>query len=120
MNYDEAFDYLLEKGVTAYELHVYSGKSQSGLRKLLNGEVSKPSRKTKETLTKYAEKLKKEENSFEYTGSLDIDEVEQFVIQNKDSFFDRPKMKDLLDHYLSKELIKISRNPELFKKYFKQ
>jgi hypothetical protein len=119
MNYDEAFDYLIQKGVTAYELHVYSGKSQSGLRKLLNGEVSRPSRKTKEVLVTYAKKLREEEDSADYKGDLNVEEVEQFVIQNKDSFFDREKMKELLENYLSVEIVKISRNPELFKKYFK-
>jgi hypothetical protein len=119
MDYNEALDYLIKKGVTAYELHIYSGKSQSGLRKLLNGEVQKPGRKTKEVIVTYAKKLQNEEDSVDYKGNLNVEEVEQFVIQNKDSFFDREKMKELLENYLSIEIVKISRDPELFKKYFK-
>lgn len=119
MNYDEAFKYLIEKGVSAYEIHLYSGKSQSGLRKLLNGEVVKPNRKTKETLIKYAQILKDEENELNYQGDLNAEDVEKFIIKNKDIFFKRDKMKLLLDNYMSKELVKISRDPELFKKYFK-
>ncbi|CAM1344256.1 hypothetical protein [Tenacibaculum amylolyticum] len=74
--YQEAIKYLKDRGVTAYELHKYSGKSESGFRKLLNGTVDSPRRLTKEIVINfYDELLKKEENlskvNSKYTKGLE-------------------------------------------------
>lgn len=74
--YIEAIKYLKERGVTAYELHKYSGKSESGFRKLLNGIVDSPRRLTKEIVINFHKVLLKQEEKLnnvnsEYTKGLD-------------------------------------------------
>ncbi|AUC13669.1 hypothetical protein BTO06_00255 [Tenacibaculum sp. SZ-18] len=57
ITFEVAFKYLTDKGVTAYELHKFSGASEAGFRKLLNGNVDNPRRKTKDILIDYYKSL---------------------------------------------------------------
>lgn len=59
MDHDEIRIYLLQKGITAYELAKETGLSTSGMDYFLNGD-SKPRRKTLEKINEYVEKLKEE------------------------------------------------------------
>lgn len=65
ITFEEALEFLINKGVTAYELHKFSGQSEAGLRKILKGTVDKPRRKTKEIIINFYKKIKDEDSSIE-------------------------------------------------------
>lgn len=54
MNLKTAIEVINNKGVTAYQLHKETGFNEAGLRRVLNGEVDKPQRKTQEAIINYA------------------------------------------------------------------
>ncbi|CAL2084825.1 S24 family peptidase [Tenacibaculum sp. 190524A02b] len=59
MDFIEAIEILNNEGVTAYEINKATGLNEAGIRRVLNGNVTNPQRKTKDILIKFAEGLKK-------------------------------------------------------------
>ena len=108
--YQEAIQYLKNRGVTAYELYKFSGKSESGFRKLLNGTVDSPRRLTKEIIINYYNLLLKEEkeiNSFnsEYTKGLEKftpHQIGTYISENIDIF----NVEEIFEAIFEKSVLK--------------
>ena len=61
MDHNYIRNFLINKGITAYELSKETGFSISGMDYFINGDC-KPRRKTLEKLNEFVEKLKEEES----------------------------------------------------------
>lgn len=59
MDFKETIDLINAHGVTAYEIHKETGLNEAGVRRVLNGEVDNPQRKTREAILSFAERFKK-------------------------------------------------------------
>lgn len=57
MNLKKSIELLNNKGITAYEIHKKTGLNEAGVRRVLNGDVETPQRKTREAIIDYAEKF---------------------------------------------------------------
>ncbi|WP_299833793.1 hypothetical protein [uncultured Tenacibaculum sp.] len=77
--YQEAIKYLKKRGITAYELHKYSGKSESGFRKILNGLVDSPRRSSKEIVINFYNSLIKKERKLKNVNSEYTKGLEKFT-----------------------------------------
>lgn len=110
-NFNIALEYLKNKGVTAYELHKFSGQSEAGLRKLINGQIDKPRRKTKEIVIEYYEVLTEQSKivsnvNKEYTKGLSDytpHQISTYISENTDLFNIEELMKIIFDKSVLEE-----------------
>jgi transcriptional regulator with XRE-family HTH domain len=87
MDFEKSLKYLVSKGVTAYEIAEAMNVNESGIRRVLNGKVVNPQRKTKEVIILYAKKLS-EEKTFESTvNDNEVISKDEIIKLLKDKIF---------------------------------
>jgi len=91
MNFKETIELLNSQGVTAYEIHKATGLNEAGVRRILNNEVSKPQRKTQESIVKYASTILSNTNKViikkkESDLSMEVKELKEQVKGLQDNF----------------------------------
>lgn len=82
MNYEESIKYIKRNSHSAYEIHKATGITEAGIRKVLNGLVAKPQRKTKEAIIDYVDEFI---NSNGLPRFVDLEELIPRIIENHDS-----------------------------------
>lgn len=60
--FEIALKYMINNDITAYEINKFSGLSETGLRKVLEGEVKKPRNKTKEAIVNFYKSIVNRKN----------------------------------------------------------
>ncbi|SED09310.1 hypothetical protein SAMN04489761_4250 [Tenacibaculum sp. MAR_2009_124] len=113
--FENALKHLIDKGVTAYEVHKFSGQSQTGLRKVFEGVVENPRRKTKEVIIEFYNDLleiddKINEKNVEYTKGLEkftSHQISTYIVNNPNEFNKEELMKVLFDKSVLEEANKI-------------
>lgn len=85
MDFKKSIEYLNKKGVTAYEISKNTDLNESGIKRVLDGEVESPRRKTKEAIVNYAKILQEKDinqpsqNKPTFIGKNNQLEVSEFV-----------------------------------------
>ncbi|MFY7671581.1 hypothetical protein ACOSP6_10905 [Tenacibaculum sp. MEBiC06402] len=107
MELDKAIHIINSNGITAYEIYKKTGLNESGLRRVLNKEVSRPQRKTQEALIKIAAyiELNGNLNGFDLANKdvittkpksvlsqIDAEDILDYIIVNKERFRNEPKV----------------------------
>ena len=113
--YKKALKYLIDNKVTAYEVHKFSGQSQTGLRKVFGGAVGNPRRKTKETIIAFYNNLidinsKTNKINSDYTKGLEnftIHQISTYVFENANKFDKEKIMKALYEKSILEEANKL-------------
>ena len=113
--YKKALKYLIDNEVTAYEIHKFSGQSQTGLRKVFEGTVENPRRKTKEIIIEFYNNLIETNSNVhkinsDYTKGLEnftIHQIATYVIDNADKFDKEEMMKVLYEKSILEEANKL-------------
>ncbi|CAL2056120.1 hypothetical protein [Tenacibaculum sp. 190524A05c] len=114
MELSEAIQIINNNKITAYEIYKKTGLNESGIRRVLNKEVSKPQRRTRNSLIKIASyfELNGNLNDFDLNSNETIDtqpksilselnpeEILNHLLTNKSTFIKEPKIKDVLKLY---------------------
>ena len=124
MNFPSALQIIRQKGVTAYELASATGLNESGLRRILDGEVENPRRTTKEKIILYVEGMSTVQDDTLnkvclIKGDLEvtIQEIALFVAKNEEEVFQDRVMNNIVEKRVAKRLVDITSSPEKLKEF---
>jgi len=105
-NFDKDLQYLKQKGVSPNEIAANTGLSKGSLYKVFDGTTANPNRNTKDVISKYAQKIR-EENNEDYGNEMDlsvlttndpyfIKKLAMVVRSNKLQLLEEPIFKDFI------------------------
>lgn len=109
-DFQKDLQYLKDKGVSPNEVSKNTGLSKGSLYKVFDGSTEKPNRKTKETISEYAKKLREENNDADaFANAIDLsilDENDPYFIK-KLAIVIRNKKQELLKEPIFRDFIYI-------------
>ena len=74
MTFEDSLNYIIEKGISAYEIYKNTDLTEAGVRKVLSKKVANPQRKTREIIIEFANKIKQNDTK---TLTLSVDELKK-------------------------------------------